>query len=90
MIFYKLYPQISSTDKFVLKAAVVKRMASVYRCSRDNRAKQEERRGEIWYGRKGRGVSRRRLAGRLVEREGKKGRKKQKKKKAEVRKETAR
>jgi len=89
MIFYKLYPQISSTDKFVLKAAVVRRMASVYRCSRDNRAKQEERRGEIWYGRKGRGV-RRRLAGRLVEREGKKGRKKQKKKKAEVRKETAR
>lgn len=50
--------------------------------ARNNRAKQEERRGEIRYGRKGRGAERdggRRLADRLVGQGEKTGEKKQKK-----------
>lgn len=62
--------------------------------ARNNRVKQEERRGEIRYGRKGRGAERddrRRLADRLVGQGEKTGGKRQKrKKKAEVRKEAAR
>lgn len=68
-------------------------MASVYRCSEDNRAKQEERRGEIRYGREGRGAERRRLAGTGRpggERRKEGGGKKKVKKKKELRKEAAR
>lgn len=94
MILYRLYSQISCTDKFVLKVAEVRRMASVYRCVARIIARSRKRgEGEIRYGRKERGAERRRKIGRPVDWAGREERReeaKKKKMKKEVRKEVAR